>query len=168
MVERWDRVVRLTHWCVALGFLANRLHLTEPGSVWHRGVGLAIAALVIVRLLWGVTGARGPARLSAIIPTKAALAEHFRDVAERRTPQALGHNPLGAMAIWLFWLLLPLVALTGWAQGTDLIDRWPVEVWHYWLVNAVTGLVCLHVLAVVTMSLWLRKNLITAMLPGRR
>ncbi|SQI42536.1 Cytochrome b [Leminorella richardii] len=89
-------------------------------------------------------------------------------MAERKSPSALGHNPLGAIAIWLFWLLLPVVAFTGWAQDTSLIDRWPVEEWHLWLVNAVTALVCLHVLAVVGVSLWLRKNLIAAMLPGRR
>lgn len=129
---------------------------------------MLIVALIAVRLIWGATGARGPARLSAIIPTKAALVEHVHEMAERKSPSALGHNPLGAIAIWLFWLLLPVVAFTGWAQDTSLIDRWPVEEWHLWLVNAVTALVCLHVLAVVGVSLWLRKNLIAAMLPGRR
>ncbi|MCD1125940.1 cytochrome b/b6 domain-containing protein [Jinshanibacter sp. LJY008] len=168
MIQRWDGVVRITHWCVALGFLINRLHITEPGKTLHQIVGLTVAALVIVRLIWGMTGAKGPARLSAIIPTCSAIRQHLEEVRQRSAHRSLGHNPIGAMSIWLFWFLLPLVALTGWAQDTALIDRWPVDEWHYWLVNSVTVLVGLHILAVVALSLWLKRNLIAAMLPGRR
>lgn len=164
----WDSVVRVTHWGVALGFLLNRLHVTKPGSDWHQGIGLVVAGLVILRLLWGLTFAKGPARLSAIVPTPSSLKNHFRELKTRTSPSELHHNPLGAIGIWLFWILLPLVALTGWAQDTDFIDLYPVDDWHYWLVNAVTALVCVHIVAVIVMSVWLRKDLVRAMLPGKR
>ncbi|AKH90086.1 cytochrome b/b6 domain-containing protein [Edwardsiella tarda] len=165
---RWDAVVRLTHWSVALGFLLNRLYLTVPGSLWHRGIGLTVAGLVLLRLLWGVTFARGPARLSAFIPTPHSLIQHLRELRSRTVPQTLHHNPLGAIGIWLTWLLLLSIALTGWGQGSALAWRWPLDLWHLWLIEALTAVVCVHVLAVIAMSVWLRRNLIAAMLPGRR
>lgn len=168
MTQRWDPVVRVTHWCVALGFLSNRLHITDPGAFSHRIIGLAVAALVVIRVLWGLTKAKGPARLSALIPTKAAICHHINEVRTRSSDKSLGHNPLGAMAIWLFWICLPLIAFTGWAQDTSLMDLYPLEVWHYWLVNFVTLLVCLHISAVIGLSLWLKHNLIRAMLPGKK
>ena len=161
---RWDIVVRVTHWGVALGFLLNRLHVTKPGSDWQQGIGRAVASLVILRLLWGLTFAKGPARLSAIVPTPSALKNHYRELNTRTSPAELHHNPLGAIGIWLFWILLPLVALTGWAQDTDFIDLYPVDDWHYWLVNAVTALVCLHILAVIAMSIWLRKDIVLSLI----
>lgn len=165
---RWDAMVRFTHWGVALGFLLNRLHVTKPGSDWHQVIGLAVASLVILRIIWGFTLAKGPARLSAMIPTPTSLKYHFHELKNRSVPTHLHHNPLGAIGIWLFWILLPLVALTGWAQDTDFIDLYPVDDWHYWLVNMVTVLVCIHILAVIAMSVWLRKDLVRAMLPGKK
>ncbi|QPR29162.1 cytochrome b/b6 domain-containing protein [Edwardsiella hoshinae] len=163
---RWDAVVRLTHWSVALGFLLNRLYLTLPGGFWHRSVGLTVAGLVILRLLWGGTFARGPARLSAFIPTPHSLIQHLHELRSRTVPQTLHHNPLGAIGIWLTWLLLLLIAWTGWGQDSALALRWPLDLWHLWLIEALTLVVCVHVLAVIAMSLWLRRNLIHAMLPG--
>ncbi|MGL4196027.1 MAG: cytochrome b/b6 domain-containing protein [Edwardsiella piscicida] len=164
----WDAVVRLTHWSVALGFLCNRLYLTVPGSTPHQLIGLTVAGLVLLRLLWGVTWARGAARLSAFIPTPSALIHHLHELRTRTVPQAPHHNPLGAIGIWATWLLLLLIALTGWGQGNDLAFRWPLDVWQVWLVDALTLVVCVHIAAVFAMSFWLRRNLIGAMLPGRR
>lgn len=70
MAERWDRVVRLTHWCVALGFLSNRLYLTEPGSVWHQSIGLMIVALIAVRLIWGRPGLEARLACLPLFPLK--------------------------------------------------------------------------------------------------
>lgn len=103
-----------------------------------------------------------------MIPTPTSLKYHFHELKNRSVPTHLHHNPLGAIGIWLFWILLPLVALTGWSQDTDFIDLYPVDDWHYWLVNTVTVLVCIHILAVIAMSVWLRKDLVRAMLPGKK
>lgn len=168
MIERWDSIVRVTHWCVALGFLINRLHISEPGSTVHGFIGLIVAALVVIRLVWGVTAAKGPSRLSVLFPTKTAIGHHIHEVRTRSAPKTLGHNPIGALGIGLFWICLLLVAFTGWAQDSSLMDLYPVEQWHYWLVNFVTLFVCLHIFAVVFLSFWFRFNLIRAMLPGKK
>ncbi len=168
MTERWDRVVRVTHWAVAFCFLLNRLYVTTPGSIWHQTAGLAIVLLIFVRLGWGVTAAPAPARLSAIIPTKKGIIEHLHELRTRKFPAQLHHNPVGSIGILLFWFLLPLVALSGWGQNTHFIDLYPVDKWHKWLVNTVTVLVCIHIAAVVAMSFLARKNLLRAMLPGWR
>ena len=62
--EKWDAVVRSTHWLVAIGFVMNRF-IDEPGETLHIWIGWTIAALVVVRLLWGLLPASGPAEIEA-------------------------------------------------------------------------------------------------------
>lgn len=167
MTARWDPVVRTTHWIVALGFLANRFYVTNPGSSWHEYIGYAVITCVLLRLLWGISFARGPARLSALFHRWSSVKSHIAEVQDRTAHQQLGHNPFGSVAIWLFWVGLLLVGFTGWGQETDLIDSWPLDDWHMLLVDALTVLVCIHIFAVFALSLWLHRNLIRAMLPGK-
>ena len=53
----WDPVVRLFHWSLVACVLLNQFVL-EAGETPHRWVGYAAAALVGLRLLWGVIGSR--------------------------------------------------------------------------------------------------------------
>ena len=53
--RRWDPLVRLTHWGVAAGIVANGA-FTEEGSGLHLWVGYGVGALLALRLLWGVIG----------------------------------------------------------------------------------------------------------------
>jgi cytochrome b len=53
--RRWDPVVKLTHWSIALAVLANAV-FTEEGSANHVWVGYGLAAILGLRLLWGLIG----------------------------------------------------------------------------------------------------------------
>ena len=66
---RWDGVVRLTHWGLAAICIGN-LWFNEAGEEWHEWLGYGAIALVALRLLWGVTWARGYARLDALLASK--------------------------------------------------------------------------------------------------
>lgn len=164
--DRWDAVVIATHWLVAGGFLCNRL-LNEAGGSWHERIGLGVAALVVLRLLWGSTLARGPARLSQFLPSWTRVRHHLAHIRSGELPTELEHNPLGALAIWLFWLGLLAVAFTGWGQDAAWGDAWPLAEIHVWLVDGLTVLVLVHVLAVVLMSRRMGQNLLHRMLPRR-
>lgn len=48
-LSRWDPVVKLTHWSVAIAVLVNAI-ITEEGSLTHVWVGYALAALLGLRL----------------------------------------------------------------------------------------------------------------------
>jgi cytochrome b len=53
--SRWDRLVRITHWSVAVAVLLNGLVTTEGGQV-HVWIGHAAFALLALRLIWGFVG----------------------------------------------------------------------------------------------------------------
>lgn len=55
--RRWDPLVRLTHWGVAAGVVANGV-FTEEGSGPHQWVGYGVATLLALRWIWGVVGRR--------------------------------------------------------------------------------------------------------------
>jgi len=47
-VRVWDILVRITHWTVAIGVIANLL-FTEDGSELHAYVGYTVVGLVVIR-----------------------------------------------------------------------------------------------------------------------
>ena len=167
MTERgdWDVVVRGVHWSVALLFYCNYF-FTESGEWWHRQIGWGILCLLLLRLVWGLTIARGANRLATFVPSRRGWKEHWRELRTRRTPAAVGHNPAGALAIYAMWVGLVTAVLTGWLQDTDWgIDN-NVDDWHEIITETVFYLTLLHLLAVLLVSWRLRKNLIRAMLRG--
>jgi len=107
----WDPLVRIAHWGIAAGVIANRL-LTEGGSGFHIWIGYAVAALLVARLLWGLIGSP-PARFSSFPPNPAAALRHIRDIRERRIRIYRSHNPLGALMAYALWATLLVVGATG-------------------------------------------------------
>lgn len=113
-VKSWDPLVKLTHWGIALAILVNGL-VTEEGSDWHIWVGTAAAALLAMRLLWGLIGP-AEARFSAFPPSPSKAIAHVGDiVAGRHTPHR-SHNPLGALMAYALWATLAVVVGTGLAM----------------------------------------------------
>jgi cytochrome b len=71
LVVVWDPVVRLFHWLVVAGFMAN-MFVAEEGKLVHRWIGYGILALIVVRLVWGFVGT-AYARFSNFVPTRTAF-----------------------------------------------------------------------------------------------
>ncbi|MDM3872441.1 cytochrome b/b6 domain-containing protein [Porticoccus sp. W117] len=163
---KWDIVVRVIHWSVAALFLTNYFY-TEPGYDAHINIGWIILSLVGLRLLWGLTFAKGPNHLKDFLPRRRTAGEHLQHIKHRQQPNTVGHNPFGAIAIYLMWLGLASAAFTGWLQDTDWGFDNGVDIWHRRIVQWLFYLVIVHVSAVVLTSLWLRVNLIRAMVLGR-
>jgi cytochrome b len=109
--RRWDPVVKLTHWAVVVAVLANAL-LTEEGSANHIWVGYALAAILALRLLWGLVGP-AEARFSAFPPSPARAAAHVRQIAAGETTAHRSHNPLGALMVYAIWGTLLVIIGTG-------------------------------------------------------
>ncbi|NBB25162.1 cytochrome B [Porphyrobacter sp. SLTP] len=109
--RRWDPIVRITHWSIALAVLANAL-LTEEGSGPHIWVGYGLAAILALRLLWGLVGP-AEARFAAFWPSPRKAFAHLRDIrAGTVTPHA-SHNPLGALMVYAIWVCLLTIIATG-------------------------------------------------------
>jgi cytochrome b len=114
-VRGWDPLVKLTHWGIALAVLVNGA-LTEEGSDWHVWVGTGMAALLAVRLFWGLVGPR-EARFSAFPPSPGRALAHVRDILAGRKVPHTSHNPLGALMAYALWVTLAVVAVSGFAMS---------------------------------------------------
>jgi cytochrome b len=179
-VRVWDLPVRLFHWallaCVAAAAVTGFLFPANWLSV-HIWAGAGVGALILARLVWGVTGSTY-ARFANFTLSPAAIISHVKDIAAGRVHREGGHNPLGAwMVVSLLGVLLALVAsgavLLGgmFKQGpgkgfltfaTGDLMREP----HELLAWALLALVAAHVAGVVFESRRSGENLARAMVTG--
>ncbi|CUI01188.1 cytochrome b/b6 domain-containing protein [Leisingera aquaemixtae] len=161
----WDPVVRLFHWSLAAGFAANAL-VTDPEGNLHENIGYAVAALIGIRVVWGLIGSRH-ARFSSFPPNAGAAAGQLSDIATGRIRRHKGHSPLGALMIYNLLLTITCIALTGYLMTTNMFwgIEWPEEL-HEALVSWAEISIVLHVAAVLFESRRTKVNLARAMVTG--
>ncbi|MEO8375749.1 MAG: cytochrome b/b6 domain-containing protein [Sphingomonas bacterium] len=164
-VRAWDPLVRIFHWTVAGGVIANLTFLRHAESP-HIYVGYAVVTALVVRLGWGLV-ARGHARFASFVPGPRALLAYCGALMKRREPRYVGHNPAGAAMIVLLLALLASVGGTGWMMGLDAFwgVAW-VETVHEVAANVLIGAVALHVIGAIVESVRHRENLPLAMITG--
>ena len=167
MVRIWDPLVRIGHWTLVGAIVVA--WFTRHGGGWvHEWAGYAVIAVVLVRLLWGLTGSRH-ARFTSFVRAPAVTLRYSQLVMVRREPRYLGHNPLGGWMIMALLCTAFLAAASGWLYTTDRF--WGVE-WveelHAGLSNLLFALAGVHIAGVVFASWRHRENLVAAMLHGRK
>lgn len=111
----WDPIVKLTHWGVVTAVIANAI-FTEEGSGWHIWVGYGLAALLALRLLWGLIGP-AEARFSAFPPSPRRALAHIGEIRRGEVVRHRSHNPLGAMMAYAIWATLLVIAASGIAMS---------------------------------------------------
>jgi cytochrome b len=164
-VKVWDPVVRLFHWTVALGCIANLTVLREVKPV-HRYVGYVVLAAVAIRLVWGFVGSRH-ARFADFVPGPGRLLGYLAALVRGREPRYLGHNPAGAVMMLVLMALVSVCGVTGWMMGLDAFwgERW-LETLHETAANVILVMAGAHVLAALVESWRHRENLVAAMVTG--
>jgi len=113
--RRWDPIVKLTHWGIVAGVIANAL-VTEEGSGWHVWVGYGLAGLLALRLLWGLIGPR-EARFASFPPSPARAIRHIAEIRRGEVVRHSSHNPLGALMVYAIWSCLAAIIATGIAMS---------------------------------------------------
>lgn len=113
--RRWDPIVKLTHWGIVAAVIGNAL-VTEEGSGWHIWVGYGLAALLALRLLWGLIGPK-EARFSAFPPSPARAVAHLGEIGRGEVVRHRSHNPLGALMVYAIWGTLLVVIGSGIAMS---------------------------------------------------
>lgn len=164
----WDPVVRIFHWTLAAIVLAN-YWLTDSGEDIHTWLGYAAASAVLIRVGWGFFGGKH-ARFADFPISLARIREHLGELSARSLPADSGHNPLGAIMIYLMFLLVLLLVSTGWLHqevdalyGNDLLQRV-----HAYAAHALWAGALIHVAAVFIMQYVGRIELVRPMITGRR
>jgi cytochrome b len=166
-VTVWDPVVRIFHWTVVAGCLAN-LFIVEDGGRAHEVIGYAVAVVLVVRIVWGFVGTRN-ARFKDFVPNLSRLKEYLILMVRGREPRQIGHNPAAAVMMLVLMALLAAVSITGWMTTLDAF--WGVE-WveelHEGVAEAILWLALIHAGAALYESRRHGENLVWAMVTGRK
>ena len=161
-VKVWDPLVRLAHWGLAAAIVADLVN--EAGAnPWHRWIGYAALALVVVRLAWGCFGS-GHARLSAMARSAANLGAYLSGA---NALAHAGHNPLGALMAFALWALVIACGVTGWMlQFEAYWGDETVQGLHAIFAYTIAVLAVIHVVGAIVTSVRQRTNLVKSMFTG--
>ena len=161
----WDAFVRVFHWSLVASFAVAWV----SGDDWktlHIWAGYAAAALIAMRLIWGLVGTHY-ARFSQFVRSPLVVASYLRDVTTGREARYLGHNPAGGAMITALLATLTGLCVSGWLLTTDAF--WGSELMegmHETLANLALVLVGLHIAGVLWASIRHHENLLRSMVTG--
>ena len=160
-VRVWDTPLRMFHWVLVVAIAVAFLSSEEDSALnqWHVLAGWVAGLLIVCRVAWGFMGGEHSRFSDFVRPSH--VGHHLRELSRGRVEPSLGHNPLGGVAVLL---LLGLTAATVWtgSLGEAAEDLHEIIAW------ALLGMVVVHVVAVLAMSLLQRENLVRAMVTGRK
>ena len=170
----WDLPLRVFHWSL-VGAVTTAVVTGELGGAWmawHGRAGLAIAGLLVFRVVWGVVGS-ATSRFTQFAPSPGRVVAYLRG-----RWRGVGHNPLGALSVFALLGLLTLQAATGLFGNDDIAFAGPLNHlvddatgaratgWHRLLADGLFVLLGLHIAAVAFHVLVKRRRLIRPMITG--
>lgn len=177
-VPVWDPLVRVFHWSLASFFFIAYLTEDEFLSV-HVYAGYAVLGLVLFRLVWGLIGTRH-ARFSDFVTAPGEAMRYLGRLLTGRARHYTGHNPAGGAMVLALLISLVLTGFFGMALiagdgngplAATFVATWSgewVEDAHEFFANFTLFLVILHVSGVLISSLLEGRNLVKAMITGRK
>ncbi|MBL8479626.1 MAG: cytochrome b/b6 domain-containing protein [Sterolibacteriaceae bacterium] len=166
-VRVWDLPTRIFHWSLATSFvIAFATAESEKLRDIHVLAGYAMAGLIAFRILWGFVGG-GHARFADFLPTPTTVIDYLKSLLGGKPQHYVGHNPAGAVAIFLLLGFGITAAASGYATYNEFGGDFMEEV-HEAAANGMMAMVGIH-LAGVVVSSWLHgENLVKAMITGRK
>jgi cytochrome b len=175
-VRVWDLPTRVFHWALVVSVIA----LIITGNLgglwinWHYRLGQFVLSLLLFRFTWGLFGGHW-SRFANFVRGPLALWRYCRG----NSPPTVGHNPLGALSVLAFLLLLLLQVLTGLLSDDEIAfyGPWSALVsgdWVTWATHyhqeigklLLLILIVFHLLALAFYT-WVKKTpLLPAMVHG--
>lgn len=168
-VRVWDLFVRVFHWSLVASFAVAFFSGEDRElRLLHYWAGYAAAALVMLRIGWGIAGTHY-ALFSQFVRGPRSTLGYLRSVVTGSEARYLGHNPAGGAMVIALLASLVGVSLTGHLMTTDTFwGSEEMEDAHELLANGMLGLIAIHVGGVILESVRHRENLIRAMFTGRK
>ena len=164
-VRVWDLATRIFHWSLGASFAVAFITTeTEKLRDIHVLAGYTLAGLITFRLLWGFVGG-GYSRFAEFLPTPKKLINYLASLISGKPQYYVGHNPAGAVAIFLLLGFGIVAAASGWATYENLGGHFMEEL-HETAANGMMVIVVIHIAGVLVSSWLLRENLILAMITG--
>ena len=178
----WDFPTRAFHWLLVLtvaGGLITGFLAPDSWLMIHVWFGTAVLALITFRLIWGLVGSYH-SRFSSFIYSRRETRDHILGLLKRKPSKHLGHNPLGALMIFILIGTLLVITLSGFVVLGGEEKQGPlagvvpyfigkgVEDIHETLAGFLLFLIGGHLFGVVVESLLSKENLAKSMVTGRK
>jgi cytochrome b len=180
VVRIWDLPTRIFH--VSLLLLIAGMYVTgDEGDDWmriHFLLGYAILALIFFRLVWGFVGGYW-SRFASFVPTPRRLLQYVSTLRLQSHQHAVGHNPLGALSVLAFLLVILAQVVTGFCSDNEIASAGPWTAlisgqWVGWATQYHTEigqvlllvLIGLHVATVLFYKFFKQVDLIVPMIRG--
>lgn len=179
-VKLWDPLLRVFHWSLAICVIAA-WGLGEWGPnimTLHFYFGYAVIGLLVFRVVWGLVGP-APARFSHFVYGPRTFFRYLSKIGERKPSYWPGHNPVGALSVFVLLGVLIAQVTTGlFADPDDYINVGPLADMvsregtrlatkiHNTLAPVILALVVLHLAAIAFYKKYKREDLIRPMITG--
>ena len=177
----WDLPLRLFHWLLVLTFAGMWL-TAELGSEYmqyHVYCGYFMLFLLTFRVIWGIFGTTH-SRFVSFFPTVARLKNYLKPDTNMNYQEPAGHNPLGAIMVFLMLILLITQAVSGLFITDDVFTSGPYNgvlaseleklcgQLHNICFTLLQVCIALHLAAMVFYKIIKKKNLVKPMITGKK
>jgi len=176
----WDLPTRLFH--ILLVLCVVGLVITGENGDFamavHFYLGYTVLTLVFFRIIWGIVGGHW-SRFATFIPTPSRLLSYLRNFKSQDSSPSIGHNPLGAISVFVFLFVLLLQGVSGLMSEDDISisGPWTALVPNAWVEFAteyhteigfplILVLIGVHIAAVLYHLHAKKQNLIRPMIDG--
>lgn len=166
----YDLPTRLFHWIFAVLFLgafliAKNVDDESPIFANHMLMGLSLAFISVLRVVWGLVGSRY-ARFASFSLRPQDLRDYFFGILSGKGKRHLGHNPASSWATLAMLGLAFGLAFTGvqMAQG----NKEAYEDIHELFANGFILIVLAHIAGVVLHTIRFRDAIGLSMVTGRK
>ncbi|MEH6518039.1 MAG: cytochrome b/b6 domain-containing protein [Halioglobus sp.] len=175
----WDIPTRLFHWALvaAIGYSWFAIEIKEDLEQ-HILSGYCILTLVLFRIIWGFVGSHYARFRSFIYPVSETLS-YAKSLPAKVAKKYPGHNPMGGLSVLAMLLFIMIQVSTG-LFSTDDYYSGPLNALvseavagtitelHHLNFDVVTGLLALHVGAIIFYRLYKKEKLVAAMFSGEK
>lgn len=174
----WDLPLRVFHWALVICVVVSVVSAKLGATAVHERSGLAVMGLILFRVIWGGIGSQ-TARFTTFVKSPAAVLASARHLVIGQTDNQSGHSALGGYATLLLLMVCLVMAVTGSFSTDDILYDGPfahlapdyvntASRIHHLTERILFAVIAMHVLALFIYFWRLKKNLMPAMITGRR
>jgi len=165
----YDLPTRLFHWSFAIlfvgaFFITNVFEDESSVFPYHMMIGLLMAFIILLRIIWGIVGTKY-ARFSSYILSPTALIKYFKGMFTKNSKRELGRNPASSWAA-LFMIAISIgLAVTGYLITTPSKTELLEEI-HELLADGFLIIVLLHIAGVILHTIRHKDPIAKSMVTG--